>query len=152
MKYRDHRGSLAESLATEQEINSLEQLIAHLEKTRGARLHRLKSTYYTFDHRPEINSNQWIIEAQFAGLHFYPVGFSDQAVPDWTNPADISPAELQSATHRQLDQLRQDHQEALGLLRDCVLQIEYLHQKFRETGTGNNILSHLKAYIQKHGN
>ena len=36
-------------------------------------------------------------------------------------------------------------------LREAVLQIEYLHDKFQETGTGNAVLAKLKAALAKSG-
>lgn len=35
------------------------------------------------------------------------------------------------------------------LLEEVVLQIEYLHSKFGETGSGNSVLSRLKTAIEK---
>lgn len=35
------------------------------------------------------------------------------------------------------------------LLEEAVLQIEYLHSKFGQTGSGNSVLSRLKTAIEK---
>lgn len=37
--------------------------------------------------------------------------------------------------------------ELIAMLIECVCQIEYLHDKFQETGTGNTVLSRAKALI-----
>jgi hypothetical protein len=42
--------------------------------------------------------------------------------------------------------------EAKELLESCRLQIKYLHEKFRETGTGNQLLSQIDSFIQRHDN
>lgn len=34
-------------------------------------------------------------------------------------------------------------------LKECVAQIEYLHVKFRETGSGNGVLSQVRAILAK---
>lgn len=38
-------------------------------------------------------------------------------------------------------------QTAENLLREAVLQIEYLHEKFRETGTGNALIEIINNYL-----
>ena len=40
-------------------------------------------------------------------------------------------------------------EEAKDLLEEAVLQIEYLHKKFKETGSGNNVLSRIKTFLEK---
>lgn len=35
------------------------------------------------------------------------------------------------------------------LLQDCLTQLEYLSKKFGETGTGNNLISKLKAKLNE---
>lgn len=38
-----------------------------------------------------------------------------------------------------------------GVLREAKLQIEYLHEKFQETGTGNTILARIDAVLTSKG-
>lgn len=47
-------------------------------------------------------------------------------------------------------QLKADKVELLQALENSNLQIKYLHEKFKETGSGNSILSKNKSLIQKH--
>ena len=39
--------------------------------------------------------------------------------------------------------------ELLDACKEAILQIEYLHSKFKETGSGNNVVSRLQAAIAK---
>lgn len=43
-------------------------------------------------------------------------------------------------------------EELVKALEESNTQIEYLHQKFKETGTGNAVLSRNSTIIQKHRN
>jgi uncharacterized protein YllA (UPF0747 family) len=40
--------------------------------------------------------------------------------------------------------------ELADVIKEAILQIEYLHNKFQETGTGNAVLSRLKAALEKY--
>lgn len=40
-------------------------------------------------------------------------------------------------------------EDMLEVLRDAKLQIEYLHDKFRTTGTGNAVVSQIESVIAK---
>lgn len=40
-----------------------------------------------------------------------------------------------------------NYPKAVDLLREAILQIEYLHNKFQETGSGNSVLSKLKTFV-----
>ena len=40
--------------------------------------------------------------------------------------------------------------KSLELLRECNLQLEYLSDKFGETGTGNALLTKLYVYFEEH--
>ena len=44
-------------------------------------------------------------------------------------------------------QLAEQRAELLEALKDAVIQIEYLHRKFEETGSGNIVLSRSRAAI-----
>lgn len=54
MKYRDHKGSLSDSLDTVQEINSIDELKNHLNKSHndfGKEVKEIKFEYMGFDKR-----------------------------------------------------------------------------------------------------
>lgn len=56
-------------------------------------------------------------------------------------PSLSSPSELQDSNS--------EREQVIDVLSDCILQIEYLHDKFTATGTGNNVLSRARALLQK---
>lgn len=59
MKYRDHRGSLSESLATTREVNSLEDIVQHINDTYkefGSEVQEIKFKDVGFDERTGWNT------------------------------------------------------------------------------------------------
>jgi hypothetical protein len=44
--------------------------------------------------------------------------------------------------------LREENERLREGIRDAILQIDYLHGKFEETGTGNAIISRLETMLQ----
>ena len=40
-----------------------------------------------------------------------------------------------------------DHDEAIDLLTEALIQIEYLQKKFQSTGSGNNLISRIKNFF-----
>src|ERR1043166_6710065 len=44
----------------------------------------------------------------------------------------------------------QEHAASIEMLHEAKSQIEYLHGKFKETGSGNDILSRIDTLLQKH--
>ena len=55
-----------------------------------------------------------------------------------TNETGLTPRELLS-----------QRDELVELIHDAGSQIEYLHDKFSETGTGNNVISRIKSLLTK---
>ena len=55
-----------------------------------------------------------------------------------TNETGLTPRELLS-----------QRDEFVELIHDAGSQIEYLHDKFSETGTGNNVISRIKSLLTK---
>lgn len=47
------------------------------------------------------------------------------------------------------ESLQSQLNEAVELLAEADTQIEYLHQKFKPTGTGNSVLSRIKNFLTK---
>lgn len=47
-------------------------------------------------------------------------------------------------------QLLQQRDELIQGCEEAIKQIEYLHGKFKETGTGNAVIAYLESLIQKH--
>jgi hypothetical protein len=51
---------------------------------------------------------------------------------------------------KQLIDMMDSHiQEATDLLREAKNQIEYLHQKFQETGSGNAVIEKINILVNK---
>lgn len=50
----------------------------------------------------------------------------------------------------ELHSVKQQRDELIDLLEETELHIEYLNSKFKETGTGNSLLSRIKANLKKH--
>ncbi len=48
-----------------------------------------------------------------------------------------------------IESLIKQNNELIELLKEAQLQIEYLHEKFGETGSGNQVLSKIQSAIQK---
>lgn len=44
-------------------------------------------------------------------------------------------------------ELLSSHEQLLGLVQKSILQVEYLHDKFKETGSGNALLDQLRAAL-----
>lgn len=55
-----------------------------------------------------------------------------------TNETGLTPRELLA-----------QRDELVELIHDAGSQIEYLHDKFSETGTGNNVISRIKSLLTK---
>lgn len=47
------------------------------------------------------------------------------------------------------EQLQAENARMREALEEAVLQIEYLHEKFKETGSGNNVLSRIKTALEQ---
>ena len=77
MRYRDHRGSLKASLATIQEVFSVDEIITHLNKTyKGRDVKEIKFEYIGFDKR--INWNTYYVLQRISGEKDFTVaGMSD---------------------------------------------------------------------------
>jgi seryl-tRNA synthetase len=60
-------------------------------------------------------------------------------------------AEVESL-QSQLAKAEADKVELLKQLKECTLQIEYLHDKFPKTGTSSSIILKANQLINKHGN
>lgn len=50
---------------------------------------------------------------------------------------------------KKVEKLENKLENAVALLEECRLQIEYLHAKFRETGTGNKVLSDIDRFLKQ---
>ena len=50
---------------------------------------------------------------------------------------------------RRVLKLESAKKELLDMLVEAVLQIEYLHEKFKETGSGNSVITKAKRLIEK---
>ncbi len=48
-----------------------------------------------------------------------------------------------------IDGLGKEIDELINLLKEAQIQIEYLHEKFKETGSGNQVLAKIKQAIAK---
>lgn len=79
MLYRDHRGSLADSMETIQEIDSIEQLKQHLDKIwakTGHKITEVKFEYMCFDSRTDWKT--YYVLQRFEGENdFVVAGMSD---------------------------------------------------------------------------
>lgn len=79
MKYRDHRGGLDESMATQIEVNNIDELKDHLNKTwngLGTTVEEIKFEYYGYDSR--INWNTHLVSVRLNVDDFFTVvGMSD---------------------------------------------------------------------------
>ncbi len=62
-----------------------------------------------------------------------------------SNPADTE-AEANAAL---IDRAVNAHDDLIEALREAERQIEYLHGKFQETGSGNQVLARIRAAIDK---
>lgn len=67
---------------------------------------------------------------------------------DWKNDVEYWLEEIPNNSH-QIEKLEADKAELLEALETANLQIKYLHEKFKETGSGNTIVSKNKSLIQK---
>lgn len=80
-RFRFHRGSLADSKATEIVINSLAELeeFVNMHADSVFKISNLKCEYYCYDNRPGCYPMTHIVTCEYAhetGL--YPLGFSDE--------------------------------------------------------------------------
>lgn len=50
---------------------------------------------------------------------------------------------------QELPVIKEENRELRELLDECRIQIEYLHSKFGETGSGNNVLSRVDNLLNK---
>ncbi len=48
------------------------------------------------------------------------------------------------------DTLREANKELIEALEESKLQIEYLHNKFQATGSGNSVLNRIESALLKH--
>ena len=79
-RFRFHRGSLADSKATEIEVGSLQELMDYYnnEVHRFFRATKLKCKYYGTDDRPGGYPMTHIVTCEYAHMTGrYPLGFSD---------------------------------------------------------------------------
>ena len=77
MLYRDHRGILADSMATVTEINNMEELRDYLNKSwrfANKKVEEIKIKYYAYDER--IDWDTYAVSARLEGEeNFWPMGF-----------------------------------------------------------------------------
>lgn len=52
------------------------------------------------------------------------------------------------ATSEDFDKLKKERDELLNHLREAKLQIEYLHDKFQETGSGNAVIFKIDSLLK----
>lgn len=64
---------------------------------------------------------------------------------DWKDSRWDGSGTLEEAAELYASSLRQENQQLRELLDEAKLQIEYLHKKFSETGTGNSVISRIAA-------
>jgi flagellar biosynthesis chaperone FliJ len=57
------------------------------------------------------------------------------------------PSHVKQHINAYLAQLEKERDSAIELLNECRVQLEYLQQKFRETGSGNNVLSRVNTFL-----
>lgn len=48
----------------------------------------------------------------------------------------------------EIKELENKNSKLLDCIQEAILEIEYLHNKFQETGTGNTVVAKLKAAIE----
>ena len=80
-RFRFHRGSLADSKATEIEVNSLQELMDYYNSHADEifRITKLSCEYYSRDDRPGGYPMTYIVMVEYAHESGeYPLGFSDE--------------------------------------------------------------------------
>lgn len=80
-RFRFHRGSLADSKATEIEVNSLQELMDYynIHADKIFRITRLSCEYYGRDDRPNGYPLTYMVKCVYAhDSGEYPLGFSDE--------------------------------------------------------------------------
>lgn len=80
-RFRFHRGSLADSKATEIEVNSLQELMDYYNSHADEifRITKLSCEYYSQDDRPGGYLLTYMVKCEFAHESGeYPLGFSDE--------------------------------------------------------------------------
>ena len=80
-RFRFHRGSLADSKATEIQVNSLKELekFVNLHSDSVFKISNLKCEYYGYDNRPGGYPMTHIVTCEYAHMTGrYPLGFSDE--------------------------------------------------------------------------
>lgn len=78
MRFREHRGTLAESLATTTEIHTRQELIDHLQPSFGSlKIKDVVFSHYGYDKR--IDWDTWMVSVTFEGQENKPhlMGMSD---------------------------------------------------------------------------
>lgn len=68
MKYRDHRGGLRESMATEITVNTLQELKDHLSIKRNKEVKDIEFKYSCYDYRTEWDTYYVIVDGVVAGM------------------------------------------------------------------------------------
>lgn len=80
-RFRFHRGSLADSKATEIEVNSLQELMDYYNSHADEifRIKKLSCEYYSRDDRPDGYPLTYMVMCEYAhGSDEYLLGFSDE--------------------------------------------------------------------------
>jgi hypothetical protein len=79
MKYRDNRRTLADSLATEIEVDTIDELVKYLNtdwKWANKTVNEIKVDYYAYDSR--IDWDTYIVTAKLSGeTEFWVMGFTN---------------------------------------------------------------------------
>ena len=79
MKYRDHKGSLAESMETEIQVNSVDEIKSHLNKfynNFGKKVEEIKFEYCGMDERIDWDT-YYVLQKLNGDEYFTVVGMSD---------------------------------------------------------------------------
>lgn len=78
MKYRDHRGGLKESMETEKEFNSIEELKDHIESESdySEKVDDIKFKYAKYDERTGWNTYLVLVKWEL-NIDYLPVGWSN---------------------------------------------------------------------------
>lgn len=79
MKYRDHRGNLADSMKTEREVNSIDEIKEHLNELYnqfGKEVDKIKFKHIGFDNRTGWDT-YFVMQRLKGDKEFTVAGFSD---------------------------------------------------------------------------
>ena len=58
---------------------------------------------------------------------------------------------MENPTKAFILRILEERDEAIDLLHEAYLQIEYFETHFQKTGTGQNVLSKLSTYLKENG-